>query len=150
MENVVIRDAGIEDAEPIARLITQLGYPTSTEEMTARFNLLGDQPQLAMIVALSEEQVVGVLGLEYSVSFTTSAKTCRIAMMAVEEASRGSGVGGRLLTAAEQRMKAAGVKRALVTSATHRARAHRFYLERGYEITGIRMAKPLMADSKAK
>ena len=43
MADIVIRNATVEDSEPIARLATELGYPTSTSQMRQRLEaIVGD------------------------------------------------------------------------------------------------------------
>jgi hypothetical protein len=56
------RAATIADSEPIARLVSGLGYPTSSSQMQKRLeSILGDQ-HYATLVACDAEQIVGFIG----------------------------------------------------------------------------------------
>ncbi len=58
---LVIREAGIEDAEPVSVLLAELAYP-STDEATRRHILrFSDDPASRLVLAESDGKVVGLI-----------------------------------------------------------------------------------------
>ena len=59
---IAIRPATLADAEPLARLMTELGYPTSSRQMERRLtSILGDV-SYRTFVACDGDAIVGVIG----------------------------------------------------------------------------------------
>ena len=138
-----IRQARLEDAGPIAELITQLGYPSTPAEMAARLgHILPDANHLSL-VAVREGRVIGVIGVGLAHYYERNGRYARILVLSVAQERRGSGVGGKLLAAAEEWARAAGASSAVVNSGNHRGEAHAFYERNGYRPTGIRFVKPI-------
>ncbi|HKQ63325.1 MAG TPA: GNAT family N-acetyltransferase [Candidatus Polarisedimenticolaceae bacterium] len=143
MEPFRLREARAADAARLAELITQLGYPASTDSMRARLDVLRDRPEFHTYVLEAETTVVGLAGVQFVPSYTQDGVVARIIVFVVDEAWRGRGVGRRLLTAVEERLRAAGASSVVVNSAHARTDAHRFYLACGYSSTGLRFGKSL-------
>jgi len=128
-----IRRAKASDAARIAVLCRQLGYPTTTREMSARLKEALKERNGACFVAETEEH--GVIGWVHA-SVTPLLEVERRAEvngLVVDEQVRSGGVGWLLLEAAEQwarRMRCGGMS---VRSNVIRERAHRFYERHGYE-----------------
>ena len=62
MADIVIRNATVEDSEPIARLTTELGYPTSTSQMRQRLEAIVGDDDYATFVACDDAEIVGFIG----------------------------------------------------------------------------------------
>ena len=130
---VKIRRAKPTDAARMAALCEQLGYPTTTGEMSARLRQALKERNGTCFVAETEQQ--GVVGWVHA-SVTPLLEVERRADvngLVVDEQVRCGGVGWLLLEAAEQwarKMRCAGMS---VRSNVIRARAHRFYERHGYE-----------------
>lgn len=62
VKGYIIREAETHDASAIASLITQPGYPVSTEEMAGRVKILFSMPQYMTFVAEAGGDVVGLVG----------------------------------------------------------------------------------------
>lgn len=62
MESVAIRKASIDDSEPIARLVSELGYPTSTSQMWRRLGTILDDNHYQTFVACEDGHVIGFVG----------------------------------------------------------------------------------------
>jgi ribosomal protein S18 acetylase RimI-like enzyme len=128
-----IRRARPSDAARIAELSGQLGYPTSTKQMTARLKQALREKTGACFVAETKEQ--GVVGWVH-VSVTPLLEVERRAEvhgLVVDANVRSQGTGARLLGAAEawaRTMRCAGMS---VRSNILRERAHGFYQRQGYE-----------------
>jgi GNAT superfamily N-acetyltransferase len=128
-----IRRAKPTDAAQIAALCRQLGYPTTTREMSLRLRRALQGRNGACFVAETGEH--GVVGWVHT-SVTPLLEVERRAEvngLVVDEQERSGGVGWLLLEAAEQwarRMRCVGMS---VRSNVIRERAHRFYERHGYE-----------------
>ena len=139
-----IRPARPADREDLARLSTQLGYPMTADEAAARLSEIEGHPDHALLVA---EEPLGLAGwIQISVSrIFESPGAAEIAGLVVDEASRGEGVGPRLLRAAEAWALARGCRRVRVRSNVLRERAHAFYEREGYAKVKVQQVfeKPL-------
>jgi N-acetylglutamate synthase-like GNAT family acetyltransferase len=70
MDELRIRVAGKEDVGALASLMTELGYPSSVEDMGRRFEGISTDPSYATLVAEREGVVLGTIGL-HGVLYTT-------------------------------------------------------------------------------
>ena len=128
-----IRRAKPADAARIAVLSGQLGYPTTTREMSARLRQALKERNGACFVAETREH--GVIGWVH-VSVTPLLEVERRAEvngLVVDEPVRSHGAGWLLLEAAERWARNSGCAAMSVRSNVIRNRAHRFYGRHGYE-----------------
>lgn len=128
-----IRRARLDDAEKLAELSGQLGYPTGTAEMRKRLKGITPGSQNAVFVA--DLQGKGVIGWTHvSVERLLEAEVrAEVSGLVVADGQRSAGAGWRLLDAAERWAKRQGCKSMSVRSNVIRDRAHRFYERHGYE-----------------
>ena len=144
MESAVrIRDANPDDAGSIARLLEQLGYPSTSNEVAARLLRLSDFGSAIVHVAEVREQPVGVITCHVFPSIHATTPTAWLTTLVVDREFAGQGVGTALTSSAESWARSRGASRIVVTSGNHRAGAHAFYEHLGYERTGVRLAKLL-------
>lgn len=143
MTDTEIREARIDDAEQVARLVTELGYPTTSEAMMNRLSVILTDPGYVTFVAERGGEVVGVAGGVLSWYYEKDGIYCRLAVLAVSSSVRGLGIGGQLVQAVENWALLKGAHEMFVNSGLHRADAHRFYERCGYDRTGFRFAKTL-------
>jgi GNAT superfamily N-acetyltransferase len=137
-----VRRAVPPDAGAIAQLVTELGYPTTADQMAGRLTaLLSDETYVAL-VAESGASVVGLAGGRTGVYFEKDGRYAHLLVLVVAAAARGTGVGTTLLRAFEEWAAARDANGIVVTSSTHRHEAHAFYERRGYRKTGVRLVKP--------
>jgi GNAT superfamily N-acetyltransferase len=130
---VKIRRAKPADAARIAVLSGQLGYPTTTREMSARLRQAMKARNGACFVAETREH--GVIGWVH-VSVTPLLEVERRAEvngLVVDEPVRSHGAGWLLLEAAERWARNSGCAAMSVRSNVIRNRAHGFYERHGYE-----------------
>ncbi len=139
----MIRRAAGDDAAALAELMTQLGYPSSEREMRLRWEAIEADPHLAAFVAVERDAVRGMIGLSISPSFEHNDLTGIILALAVEQESRRTGIGRRLVAAAEEFFRARGVRRVILNTRFEREDAHRFYEALGFTKTGFRFGKQL-------
>ena len=146
MESAVrIRDAHAEDAGSIARLLEQLGYPSTTEDVAARLLRLSDFGSAIVHVAEVRGQTVGVITCHVFPSIHATTPVAWLTTLVVDRDFAGQGVGSALTSSAEAWARSRGASRIVVTSGNHRDGAHAFYERIGYERTGVRFAKLLPA-----
>jgi GNAT superfamily N-acetyltransferase len=137
---VEIRDARPDDADAIARLLGQLGYPAEAEGVSQRLARLGDD---RLVVAVDDGAVAGLAQLHVAPSLEYDRPAAKLAALVVDEAQRGGGIGRALVDAMEAEARARGCELLYLTTAERRADAHAFYERLGLEYTGRRYAKRL-------
>jgi GNAT superfamily N-acetyltransferase len=131
---VKIRRARRADAEWIAQLSGELGYPASAAQITARLRQLTPTSKHAVFVAESAEaaRLVGWLHVSMS-NLLESDLRAEVNGLIVAEGQRSGGAGAKLLQAAEEWARRHGCKGMNVRSNVIRERAHKFYEANGYE-----------------
>ena len=138
-----IRDATDEDAAAVAVLITQLGYPTTEQQMRHRLQRVGADAQYVSLVALDQAEVVGFLGLAFGLHYEYDGSYARIVALSVAPQMQGKGVGTALVTAAENIARSRGALTCIVNSGIHRTETHAFYEKRGFSWRSKAFYKPL-------
>jgi GNAT superfamily N-acetyltransferase len=130
---VKIRRARRKDAEQIAELSGQLGYPATAAEIQARLGKL--RPAGRDVVYVADMPGAGVVGwLHVSVcNLLENDVRAEVNGLVVAEGQRSLGAGARLLAAAEDWARRQGCKAMNVRSNVIRERAHQFYERAGYE-----------------
>lgn len=128
------REARPDDAPCLARLATQLGYPTTAEEAARRAARVLGRPGHAVFVADVGGEVAGWLHVADSVSLESD-PSAEIAGLIVAEAHRGSGIGAGLVAEAERWSRSRGAALLRVRSNVTRVRARRFYEREGFAVT---------------
>jgi ribosomal protein S18 acetylase RimI-like enzyme len=141
-EDVNIRYARESDANAIAGLLEELGYPNTPEFVIHKLGMLGDDEN-PVFVAEAAGEVVGFISLHIMPVFHEGPLYCRITAVAVTEAHRRQGVGRRLMEHAEVVARNAGCGRIELTSNDRRTWAHAFYEAIGYEGTSRKFVKAL-------
>ena len=139
---LTVRDARPGDAEAIADLLGQLGYPTeprAVESRLERLIIVGDR----VVVAELDEQVVGLAQLHVSPSIEYEQPAAKISALVVDESHRGAGIGRALVDAMEAEARVRRSALLFLTTAAQREDAHEFYRRLGLEETGRRFAKRL-------
>jgi GNAT superfamily N-acetyltransferase len=130
---VKIRRARKSDAERIAELCGQLGYPATAAQIAQRLRKIKPASQHAVLVAESPEgKVVG--WLHVSVEPLLEVELCaEVNGLVVADEERSRGAGALLLRSAEEWARRRGCKNMSVRSNVVRERAHQFYARNGYE-----------------
>ncbi len=130
---VHIRIASQRDASEIARLLTQLGHPTTHADVEHRWPEWEEQGNSALVVGDEASPLLGLCQLHQTVVLHRPKPVGRITALIVEESRRGTGIGRALVAAAETRMLLSGCGLIEITSNARRADAHQFYESLGYE-----------------
>jgi GNAT superfamily N-acetyltransferase len=128
-----VRRAGAEDAERLAALSTQLGYPSSEEDVERRLHEIGrDSDHLVAVAQLEGGRVAGWVHAFVS-RLIEAGPRAEIGGLVVDEEFRGSGVGGLLMEHAEEWARSKGLEAVSLRSNVIRKDAHRFYERLGYK-----------------
>jgi GNAT superfamily N-acetyltransferase len=137
-----IRDAGLADAEAVAALLTQLGYPSGVsdvEERLDRLRIVGDR----VVVAEADGKVAGLAHLQVTPALERERPAARIGALVVDEAFRGRGIGRALLDVLEGEARLRGCELIYLTTSEGRDDAHAFYERVGLKHDGRRYARTL-------
>jgi GNAT superfamily N-acetyltransferase len=133
MPEIRIRRAQSGDAEPLADLSGELGYPAAGAAVAQRLAVLLDRGDHAVLVAEGAEG--SVLGWVHV--FVThrleSPSFAELGGLVVSEGVRGRGIGRDLVVAAERWARGRGLTAIRVRSNVVREEAHAFYRRMGYE-----------------
>ena len=146
---MTIRPARPADADRVAKLLTELDYPTDAAAARRRIESLSARDSFTLLVAVNErDQVVGLAGGQVILSVHSDEPVGLIMAMVVSPSERRHGTGRALVRAIEDALRSRGCTRVMVTSANRRAGAHAFYEAIGYERTGLRFARRLDGDGR--
>lgn len=143
MARIVIRQATVDDSEPIARLVRDLGYRTSPRQMRQRLEGIGGDDDYATLVACDGRDILGFIGTRIGRLYESDDRYGQIMAMAVAAGHQRRGIGRMLIEAAESRLIERGARVLVVTSGNRRAAAHAFYENCGYAFTGRRYRKSI-------
>jgi predicted N-acetyltransferase YhbS len=122
------------DAPRVSELATQLGYPSSSDDIVHRLEELAGHHRAAALVAADEvDKVIGWIQVERTPSLAVS-DSALIGGLVVDEAHRSARVGAALLEAGERWARANGARTMTVSSRVAREGAHRFYEREGYDL----------------
>jgi GNAT superfamily N-acetyltransferase len=127
----VIRAMSVGDAEAVAELATQLGYPSTADQLRERIPHAIGRPDAAALVAEDAAKVVGWTHVELRRTLVGD-REAQIMALVVDERCRGRGIGKALTAEAEQWARDHGATTIRVGSRTSREGAHRFYQREGY------------------
>lgn len=134
VSSVSIREISPADAEPVARLSGELGYPVSTTAMERRIRETRELPNHVVYVAclLNPERVVGWIDVSIA-HHLQSEPYGEIGGLVVSSECRNLGIGQKLVRRGEVWVaQKEGMNRMVVRSQVTREAAHRFYLREGY------------------
>jgi ribosomal protein S18 acetylase RimI-like enzyme len=140
---LVIREVAVTDSEAIARLVSDLGYPTSTSQMQRRLQSILNDDDYHTLVACEGGEIVGFVGTRSGPLYEDEGLYGQIMALAVAPNHQRRGIGRVLMRSAESMLAERGARILVVTSGNHRADAHAFYENCGYSFTGRRYKKSL-------
>lgn len=120
------------DIEQVAALITQLGYPSTPQDIARRFTHIDGRDDQALLVADDGRAVVAWMHVG-SHRYLESDESAEILGLVVAEEQRSRGIGAALVGAAEKWAAQHGCQVLRVRSRTTRPRAHAFYERGGFE-----------------
>jgi len=130
--DVAIRGAEPGDAHQIASLLTQLGYPSTSDQVKERLAYWLPDAMSLILVAEQNRRLLGCLSLHAIPYFEQTGRWARIESLVVDASARGRGTGRALVAAAEDAARRWDCLAVEVTSLRSRADAHAFYGRMGY------------------
>lgn len=129
----LIRRASLRDADRLAGLSSQLGYPISGTELTGLLEVLGRDSDHAVFVLEDQEgQICGFVHVLAAKRIFLD-DFAELGGLVVDQACQGEGYGKQLLAAAERWSAARGIGEMRVRSNVTRTSAREFYLGQGYQ-----------------
>ncbi|WP_240095673.1 GNAT family N-acetyltransferase [Thermomonas flagellata] len=143
LPGVDLRNAMVADADDVARLLTELGYPCELDEAAERIAAILANDRQALVVARRAGAVCGLVALDFMYYLPLGTTTCRVTALVVTNSAQGQGIGRALLKEAERRARAGGAARIELTSGAQRTEAHAFYRACGYKDSSVRFVKAL-------
>jgi GNAT superfamily N-acetyltransferase len=129
---ITLRAAAPDDADRIASLFTDEGYPSGPSDIVDRLARFAS-PESRVIVADHGGEVLGFIALHAIPRFEHSDRILRIMALVVDAGVRERGVGRLLMEEAERVGGELGAAWAEVTAGHHRPDARRLYEELGYD-----------------
>jgi GNAT superfamily N-acetyltransferase len=127
-----IRPATAADADRIASLFTDEGYPAGPSDIVDRLARF-DSEHSQVLVADHDGEVLGFVAVHALPRFEHSDRIVRIMALVVDPGVRERGIGRLLMEAAEGVGREVGAAFAEVTAGHHRPDARRLYEELGYD-----------------
>jgi GNAT superfamily N-acetyltransferase len=131
---VSLRSATPADAERIAAMFTDEGYPSGPSDIVERLARF-DSEHSRVIVAEHDGEVLGFVAVHALPRFEHSDRIIRIMALVVDAGERGRGIGRLLMEDAERLGRDLDAAFAEVTAGHHRPDAKRLYEELGYDGT---------------
>lgn len=132
---VAIREAAPDDAEAIASLSGELGYPTGAADVRRR--LLDIRTSVDHAVMVAEGASASVVGWVhvFRAPRLGGEPFAELGGLVVTESLRGHGIGSRLVAEAEGWASARGLKTLRIRTRTTRSDARLFYEELDFRLT---------------
>jgi GNAT superfamily N-acetyltransferase len=129
---VTLRAAAPDDAERLATMLTDEGYPAGPSDLAARIERFST-PDARVTVAEAGGAVVGFIAFHVVPRFETDERFIRIIALVVDPGERERGVAHRLLADVERVARDEGVSFLEVTSGHHRPEARQLFESVGYD-----------------
>ena len=128
-----VRNARRGDAEALASLLAELGYPGSADQATIHWVI--SHPEIEVIVAAdNHDKAMGMVTFSHRPQLRAKGRIATIEELVVTESWRGRGVGRELLKRVVERARSLSVKQ--LEMVTHKGRGEfleAFYLACGFE-----------------
>ena len=140
MNELNLRQATPHDADAVAELLAELGYPADPADIPARIDAVRREGGEVFLAVDSTGSPLGVMALSRHSAIHTSAPIAYIDALVTSSKARRRGVGRFLVSEAKGWAARAGCARLTLTSAEHRTAAHEFYPSCGMPYTGRRYA----------
>jgi GNAT superfamily N-acetyltransferase len=138
--SVRVREATFADAEALAELSRQLGYPSTPAQVRARMESIAASPEHSIFMAeFASGKPAGMMDIFVMRTVESDARA-ELAGLVVDESCRSMGVGRVLLRRAEEWAREHACASVTLRSNVIRERAHAFYLRKGYSLVKTQRA----------
>lgn len=129
-----VREMTRADAERVAALSGELGYPSTPAQIEARFRAIEGHTDAKVLVATGPDGLVVGWVHVFGLRLMESEGAAEVGGLVVDSRVRGHGIGRSLMAAAEGWALERGYTRMCVRSNTVRLETHKFYQRLGYAI----------------
>jgi GNAT superfamily N-acetyltransferase len=129
---MTIRPATDADADAIATLFTDEGYPAGPSDIVERLTRFAS-PHSRVMVAEHDRVILGFIAIHALPRFEHDDRIVRVLALVVDAGARERGVGGALMAEAERVATDLGAAFIEVTAGHHRPEARRLYESLGYD-----------------
>jgi GNAT superfamily N-acetyltransferase len=133
-QNVILRPATAGDAERIAAMLTDEGYPAGPTDILARLERFSPDASRVVVADLDGE-VLGFVALHALPRFEHDDRIVRILALVVDAGVRERGIGRLLMEEGERFGRETDAAFLEVTAGHHRPEARQFYESLGYDAT---------------
>lgn len=133
-QQITLRPASVADAERIAALFTEEGYPAAASTIGDRIERFTESDG-HVLVAEDAGEILGFVAVHVMPRFEHDDTIGRVLALVVDAGARGRGVGHDLMAAADEIARQAGAAFIEVTAAHHRPEARHLYESLGYDAT---------------
>ena len=131
---IAFRPATPDDADRIAAMFTEEGYPAGPSDIVGRLERFAP-PYSQVVVADLGGEVLGFIAFHALPRFEHDDRIVRIVALVVDPGARERGVGHALMGEAERAAREVGAAFIEVTAGHHRAEAKHLYESLGYDAT---------------
>ena len=131
---VTLRPAVPADADAIAALFTDEGYPAGPSDILARLERFGSSHS-RVVIAEHEGAMLGFIAVHALPRFEHDDRILRILALVVDAGARERGVGRTLIAEAERIGLELGATFVEITAGHHRPEARHLYESLGYDAT---------------
>jgi GNAT superfamily N-acetyltransferase len=131
---LTIRPAADDDAERLAALLTDEGYPAGPSDLAARVARF-DGTDAHVLVAEQADEVLGFIAFVLVPRFESDDRFIRIVTLVVDPGARERGIAKALLADVERVGREAGAAFLEVTAGHHRPDARQLFESVGYDAT---------------
>ncbi|MDA8236776.1 MAG: GNAT family N-acetyltransferase [Chloroflexi bacterium] len=129
---LTFRDAGPADAEWIAALLSDEGYPAGASDVVRRLERFAELGSAVRIAERGEDRL-GFVAVHLLPRFEHDDHLARVIAMVVDPAMRSRGIGRALLAEVDRLAADAGCAFVEVTAGHHRADARRLFEAAGFD-----------------
>jgi ribosomal protein S18 acetylase RimI-like enzyme len=129
---MTIRTAEASDADAIAALFTDEGYPAGPSDIVERLTRFASEHS-RVVIAEHEGTLLGFIAVHALPRFEHDDRILRVLALVVDAGARERGVGRRLMLEAERIAGELGAAFVEVTAGHHRPDAFRLYESMGYD-----------------
>ncbi len=130
--SLTIRHATPDDADVIATLFTDEGYPAGPSDIVVRLERFASADS-QVLVAEHEGSVLGFIAIHALARFEHDDRIVRIMALVVDAGARERGVGRALIAQAERIGQELGAAFVEITAGHHRPEARHLYEAVGYD-----------------
>ncbi|MGG1614574.1 N-acetyltransferase family protein [Paenibacillus phoenicis] len=95
---IIVRPYSFSDIEALTELMTDLGTPSSIEDMKKRMEIIDATPGYFTFVASKDDIVVGMIGIRIQQSYVSNDLKTQIAALVTKKQYQGQGVGKALIS----------------------------------------------------